>query len=68
MVDRAMMTLIALVNRAMEKKLEERESEGEEDEDEQGKEDAKLRVDRQMGNEIIRLLSSLFSLSLSVVD
>lgn len=68
MVDRAMMTLIALVNRAMEKKLEERESEGEEDEDEQGKEDAKLRVDRQMGYEIIRLLSSLFSLSLSVVD
>lgn len=71
MVDRAMMTLIALVNRAMKKKPEEREREekrGEEDDDEQEKEDAKLRVDRQMGNEIIRLLFSPRALSLSLLS
>jgi len=63
MVDRAMMTLIALVDRAMKKK---REENSKEKRDEEEKEDARLLVDRQMGNEIIRLLSVSLSLSLSV--
>ena len=64
MVDRAMMTLIALVDRAIKETT--REENLKEEEDAEEKEDASLRVDRQMGNEIIRLLClSLFSPLLS---
>jgi hypothetical protein len=62
MVDRAMMTLIALVDRAMKKK---RGENSKEKRDEEEKEDARLLIDRQMGNEIIRLLSVSLSLSQS---
>jgi hypothetical protein len=62
MVDRAMMTLIALVDRAMKKK---RGENSKEKRDEEEKEDARLLIDRQMGNEIIRLLSVSLSLLLT---
>jgi hypothetical protein len=66
MVDRAMMTLIALVNRAMKKKTGRKLREKKWRRTRKGRCE-RLRVDRQMGNEIIRLLSFSPCVSLSLL-